>query len=63
MQGATLDRFMASDAAEASAEAERHLIAVRQQAAEAEHAVISLEAAIAETKASMPAPANADRPR
>ena len=54
---------MASDAAEASAEAERHLVAVRQQAAEAEHAVLSMEAAIAETTAPVPASTNADHPR
>ena len=54
---------MASDAAEASAEAERHLVAARQQAAEAEHAVLSMEAAIAETTVPASASANAVRPR
>ena len=63
MQGATLDECIANDAAEASAVAEKHLTAMRQQAAEAEHAVVALETAVAEMQALAPAMANAGRPR
>ena len=55
VQDLTLDQFMASNAAEASAEAERHLAAVRRQTNEAEQAVKMMEAAIAASKAPMPA--------
>ncbi len=63
VQAATLDECIASDAANASAVAEKHLTAMRQQAAEAEHAVIALEMAVAEMQALAPAMANAGRPR
>eukprot|EP00891_Asterochloris_glomerata_P000562 jgi/Astpho2/562/Aster-04419 len=60
--GATLDECIANDAAEASAVAEKHLTAMRQQAAEAEHAVVVLEAADAEMQGPALAMAKAHRP-